>query len=329
MQTQDRGKKAEISIQRRIYNFSLKWWFFSSIIALIPSWYSLFIQFFGRNWNIIAQDGTMKLGWVAFTVVLMLFSALFIFLRFYADRYNQKMNINAAKMYRTFIKSSESANIDRRKSFLDVIQSGNYKKIAKNALAPYDNPSSRLNPLMVIQKKIENARALLVNLFGIDSTCIGISIFFTDRRGKWKYLRTILASGHDDNYTTFITSSTSAFSVALECGKVFYPDKRTALKEKCYMLDKTENQLKQAGKEVIGSIFCEDISIELDDKKLLPAVFCVNTYGKQVCPENDDPAIRKVEDLFSWIESDIMLELARLCVYEHIGISSGKFRASS
>jgi len=168
---------------------------------------------------------------------------------------------------------------------------------------------------------METARTLLGVLFGIDPTCVSMSIIHKGRDGTWCYLHSLVSSGYSDELSKIVESKTSAFHAALEHGTVFYPDKRVALSNGCYLLDGQDLRRQYEGKEATGSIFCEDISIKLDDNRILfPAVFCINTYGGQVCAEDDNPAIDKVIDLFHGIESKIKLELARICIYEHIGI---------
>lgn len=319
--TEQNGSRLKLS--RRIYNFCVKQWWLSSVIASLPAGYSVLLQFYGRNVGIVKSDGTMEILWVVISTIVLLISTAFILLRFYADVNNQKKNENAVKVYREIIKSNEKTNNDRRMNFLEIIREGNYKGIAKASLHPYDNPRSGLNPLTAIKKKMEDARTLLGILFGIDPTCVSMSIIHQDEKGSWRYLHSLVASGHGDRLSTFLTNGKhkkSAFYAAREQGMVFYPDKRIALDKGCYILDQEERRLKQEGQAVTGSIFCEDISVKLDNEILLSAVFCVNTYGKQVCAEGDEPAKDKVMDLFRGIESDIMLELTRICVYEHIGI---------
>lgn len=311
----DKHKEEPKSWRRRIYDFFVKWWIVSTAIASFPSGYSFFLQFFGRNLGIILEDGTMPCFWLFFSGVTLFLSFLFVVLRFHADVVNQRKSENAVTVYREIIKSGETVSNDRRVTFLDIIRKGEYRDIAQMPLPPYDNLHSGLNPAATIKAELVSVRILLSKLFDIESTNVSIDVFYRDEGGQWVHLSYLDATNHEDS-----ENIQSEFYAGLGWKSVFFPDKRNAQKAGCYKPDEMEAQAMREGKGLIGSIFCEDISINLEGKKLFPALFYVNTYGRQVCAEGDEPAEKKVLDLFRGIESDIKLELTRLCVYEHMGI---------
>ncbi|MFH0734017.1 MAG: hypothetical protein V1773_04920 [bacterium] len=295
----------EISILRRVYNFITRHWILSTFILLSPSLMVLYFvnAFFNGE---VALDKLKTIFFLLNYFVLTI--GVFTLMKQYADKYNNMVKDNGLLVYSVILQSMDLGKRRKLNRF--------YKFIEEHQNNFGINPFNEITqPQKQIKVILDNIQFTLCKLFGLNPNEIGLSVIYkTDKQSEWKWVANLNIE-NDLPLNKMIKEPTSTAFQIINNGNsfVFYPDKRTGLKEKKFYAGPVDEQ-----KQNIGSIICKDISLD-HNNNLLKAVLSITTYGKQLCDEYDADSINKIKELLiPSFEYRIKVELALLYIKDHI-----------
>ncbi len=291
------------SLLRKIYNYFIEHWVISAFISTAPAFVFTFTEFFGVNFGLKDINGALTLRALIILWPLFIVSLLFSFAMALADKYDEFAKQNGQYVLSRTIQSLDEIKHKKLKRFTRYIEQNH----GKTGLTPFRDITQ---PTFQLESILENLQYTMSDIFGIRHNDIGISLMYrTDKDSSWRWLYTSNIESDlsieeiiNDPHTTarqIIDGKTSS---------LFFPSKRTAVVAGQYV-----SSSKDAANRMIGSIICRDIGI--GTPRYVNAVLSMSTYGKQICLENDEDAIFKIEELLlPSFERRIQLELALLYI---------------
>lgn len=105
---------------------------------------------------------------------------------------------------------------------------------------------------------------------------------------------------------------------------LFYNDKKVAEQERCYVFDKKDHRYHD-----IGSLICDDISIEDENGKIARIILSISTYGYKFTDSEDVEVLNNMSEMIEEVilqqfEKRIRIELAFLFVKKQYNKMNGK-----
>jgi hypothetical protein len=293
------------SILRKTYDYFIKHWVLSALISTAPAFIFTFTEFFGKDFGLIDQNGAFThiakiILWPSFVI-----SLIFSFVMALADKRDEYAKQNGQIILSRIIQSLDEIKHKKLKRFIRYIDQNHNKA----NLSPFNDITQ---PISQLESILENFQYTLAEIFGIRHNDIGISLMYhTNKDRTWKWLYTTNIEGDLSlNEITENPISTAHDIITGQTSSIFYPSKKSAASQGKYVPSSKDH-----AHRMIGSIICRDISISTNE--YVKAIFSVSTYGKQICLENDEDAIFKVEQvLLPSFERRIQLELALLYIKE-------------
>ncbi len=291
------------SIFRKLYDYFIKHWILSALVSTAPTFIFTFTEIFGTNFGLKDKFGALTnlaqlILWPSFVI-----SFVFSFVMALADKRDEYAKQNGQIILSRIIQSLDEIKHKKLKRFIRYIEQNQ-----KNTnLLPFKDITQ---PIAQLESILENFQYTLADIFGIKHNDIGISLMYhTDKDPSWKWLYTTNIEGDLTLNEIIENPSSTAHDIMVnQTSSRFFPSKKSAASQGKYVPSSKDH-----AHRMIGSIICRDISI--GPNNYVKAIFSVTTYGKQICLENDEDAIFKVEQvLLPSFERRIQLELALLYI---------------
>lgn len=301
-------KKHDIkdSVHRRIYDFFVKNWLFSAIIASLSStWFS--IVRFTRPLGVVDYDNQLTLLGHFVTWPIFFISLLFIVSKSYADKINERSKSDGFFVFRRLLQCVNSVTKFKLDRFCDFIH--------KN----HQNPDvfafqSITQPKVQIRSILENIQNALSEIFAIEKDDISLCILCKND-DDWAFLAKInISNSLSVKELTTNPQSTVYKLIHSDDKSIFYPNKAIAIKDNSYVPSGKDRDF-----ENTGSVFICDMSIvdARGENKIFPTILCISTFGRQLCDENDINSILKIKNkIIPVFEPRIKLETASFYIKE-------------
>ncbi len=286
--------------------FFIQRWIISTLILTLSSHWLIFIKYAGDKVGM--ADSTGKLTTLGFliTTVFFLSSLLFALLKTAADKYNEKAKTRGGFILQRLLESINFVTKKKMQRFLKYVDD-NFSNLDIHPFGEITKPREQINSLL------ENIQVTLSQIFGLDRDKISVSVLYqSPESDEWEVLDSININNELDIDELINNPNTTLRQVIdRKSNSIFLPDKRVAHTRKQYVYAPLDEQF-----ENIGSIFCSDISVG-SDKKRMNAIISISTYGKQLCLETDKDAIHKIQNIIiPTFESRLRLELALFYIKE-------------
>ena len=288
---------------RKIYEFSMKEWWLSSLLFTMSSIWFILLQFFGSQWALIDINGILSSSGKKWTWTFIIINVLGSVLRTVADRKDTKKKSSGQYILQQLISklnNAKSTKLDR------------YKKGIFTDNAEFDFESI-VSPQAQIHTLLENIRSIVSGLSGTEDSKIGLSILHHDGV-KWDWLDKINID-NDLNIDVLLENSNSTIRHIIDGKKqcIFWPDKQAGKESNMFIPSQTDEQY-----GLLGSIYCKDISIkDSNGDAVIKAILSITTYGNQICKQNDESEkSRFVADIMPEFELRLKVELCLLKMKE-------------
>ncbi|WBW98095.1 hypothetical protein [Oceanirhabdus sp. W0125-5] len=275
---------------KKIYSFFNKHWILTAIIITIPNYWFIFLQFYGKTFELIKESGELSYLSSAVFYILFLISLSFALSKAYEDRYNansyKSQLYNVKKQLNSYKFILSSYNSISTKEYSRILSELSLKKSIIELLDTLIIPTTNLDNI------IDELTNVLSNFSKItNKNDIAVSIIVKRPSSEeWVFYHS-QNMYNNISVNNIINSSASSVNQIISgaCNTLFYPDKKSALKKGIYLPD-----LKDKEFDVKGSIFCRNISVsDMNQAIFVPAILCISTYGVQLC-ENDDELIKNL-----------------------------------
>jgi hypothetical protein len=287
------------SIIRKIYDFSVNKWWFSSFLFTISSIWFILLQFFGKQWSFIDEKGVLSQSAIFWTWVLIVVNVVCSVLKTLADKKDTEKKSSGQYILKKLLSNLYNAKLTK----LNRYNKGVLEDAAEFDFGGIVSPREQIHTLM------ESIRNMVSGLSDTEESKIGLGILFYEDN-KWNWLDKINID-NDLDIDGIINNHNSTASHIIDDKKlfIFWPDKRVGEKNHEYVPSPCDVQYNN-----IGSIYCKNISINDDDgKNIIKAILCITTYGNQICSQNDESAkSRFVADIMPEFELRLKVELCLL-----------------
>ena len=309
-------KKNRDSFSRIAYNYFSKKWFLLSFVAVAPLIIELITSFFMND-----KNEKIILGIDIFFIIIVLVASI---VRNLAINYDERKKIGTTNYYNAMVDVMNQNKTEQMEILLEIIDKEEYLNEAKKYFTPYNNSSSRLNPIKQIKNYCDNTRKILSETFDIDVNDIIISIFFRNvidnhNCTEWDVLYSTYNLNDVYSYNIPKVNNSSFNQVQDSPGKIFFENKKKAYIDFKYI--QSEEEAHKGFDDLSGTIYCHNISIMLNGKMILPVVICISSINQDLCYEDDVLAKNRALKLFKIIEVNIQYEITRMIFYKHTGLS--------
>ena len=298
------------TVVRQIYDYLLKHWILSSFILSITSHWFIVVRVAGKNLNLINDSGALNtLGnWITWPLISI--SILFTLSKTAGDRYNEQAKKRGGYILQKMIENVNSVTEKKMRRLTDFIEI-HPDHIGVPVFNDITQPKSQIRSLL------ENIQITLSEIFGIERDQIGLSILYRYMgSGEWNFLEA-LNNTHELDVKTLISNPNTTVRQVID-GKqqiFFFPKKIAAIKIQHYLPSSKDYSF-----DNVGSIFCQDISLRgRNETCYLQAILSISTYGKQLCPDNDEGSRNKfLNVIIPVFEIRLQLELATLYIKDFL-----------
>jgi hypothetical protein len=294
-----------ITLPRKLYDWLIQHPLIGTFIITIPSHLFIFAKNFGVQFGMVNNVGNFKGFWVYFFMFLWITSFLFVLLKSYADKYNEDSKASGQAVLRSLLQSLNAITIKKCNRFTEYIDT----KLPNSKNNPFIDITQ---PKLQIDCIIDNIQMSFAELFGINRDDIGLSLFwYSTRDVKWVWLKTLNTATNIRLQDLIKNQESTAYQITSGgASSVFFPDKKVGLLNKQYIEGKKDKQYNST-----GSIIARELTI--GESNQVRAVLSITTYGKQLCDENDQNAILRIEnEILPTFEKRLKLELALLYIRE-------------
>lgn len=245
----------------------------------------------------------LKNSFFCLAIILIFFHLATVIIKALADRKNMISNIDGQKLFQILYKYTHpivKKKAVRIKEFID-------SNISLEKFSAYKSTSQPKRQIEIITDSLLGA---LSELFNIDSSKIAISYYYSKNGGDIEIpLHKNENTLGDIPIKKVIENQKSTLNYLLrhpELDYIFLPDKRKAIEEGKYIPCNDDNTYKNT-----GSILCKLFSY-YSEQINVRVILTINTFGEQLCSENDPDSIEKLEKLISpafFVRINLELEL--------------------
>lgn len=289
-------------LMEKIHKLSTKHWLITSLILIFPSAWFTFVQVFGRSFDLVFADGTVRIRTIAISILMLVAYIPVIIVKSIKDKNKAESLDNNQKLFDRILSSTNEICYKKYERFSKYISDNYNSKIVK----PFFEITQ---PKTQIDLIIEGMKKCFAGILGLDEKQIGISLITNiDVDSKhWSWFSRIKSDGglKLSELTTNVSTSTYQIISGAE-SIIFYPDKKVAISLNKYYPDSID---KINGS--IGSILCKRLEVGEEGKTYVQAILSITTYGKQMCSQNDENSKRTIlNELLPPFEERIKLELS-------------------
>jgi len=281
----------------------MKEWWLSSILFTMASIWFILLQFFGRQWLLVDENGILSQSGKKWTWVFILINLIGSILRTLADRKDLKKKSSGHYILRQLIDKLHNAKL---------IKLDRYTKGVFTDSADFDFESI-VSPKDQIHTLLENIRSMVSGLSDTEESKIGLSILYHDGK-KWSWLDKINIDD-DLSIDNIFNNPNSTVRHIIDERKqcIFWPEKRVGMEQNAFVPSQIDERY-----NFFGSIYCKDISIkDTNGNDFIKAILSVTTYGNLICKQNDkNEKSRFIEDIMSEFELRLKVELCLLKMKE-------------
>jgi hypothetical protein len=291
------------SLKRRLHDFSVnKWWFSSFLFTLSSIWFIL-LQFFGKQWSFIDEKGVLSQSGVYLTWVFIVVNVVCSILKTLADKKDAEKKSSGHYILRHLVsnlKIAKLAKFDRyNKGILEDAAVFDFERIV--------SPKEQIHTLL------ESIRSMISSFSDTEESKIGLSILLYND-DKWSWLDKInIDDDLDIDSIKNDPNSTARHIIDDEELYIFWPDKQEGVRHHKYVPSPRDEQYNN-----LGSIYCKDISInDYSGKDVIKVILTVTTYGNLICdPDDESIKSRFVGDIMPEFELRLRVELCLLKMKE-------------
>jgi hypothetical protein len=295
-----------LTIPRRLYNFFHKRPAWTATVLTLPILY----EKYGGKVEFLPTPSTEP--WVTvFSLGILSFAFLAIWIKSYADRYDSNLKENGQRVISKMLEGVNAVVRDKLDRFVGYIGK-NHGRVELYPFNEITQPREQIKDLLI------NIQTTLAGIFGISRDEIDLSlIYWLLPNQKWDVLYALQAGPNLQLEEVLGNRTSTVYQlISGDTKSVFYPDKRTAIRDGKYLPGPKDHTNSN-----IGSILCRDVSIQAG-ASCVRAILSINTYGNQICEDSDIDTIAKVENIIlPCFEERIRLELSLLYIKEVLASS--------
>lgn len=288
-----------------INNFFKKHWFWYSIIIALPTtWFSVMLPFWGNTLKLQNENGMTSLG-NAFSIILVSFVAIIVFVNNWYSSKTGKGRLEKLQGEVDYL-GTINENIDK---VCDEKYDQLRRTIVEAKSGNGELPRIVTKPGNQLKRIISAMTSCLVkfmespgNRFAYKDFTVSIAYNFPTENNKWEWvdgmmerdltLDELLAQGCDSTFKYLIESHQPYY---------FNNKKEDAKRERRYCYNK-QDELNEENKEAVGSIFCYNFKIKKGSTTYIDAYLSVSTNKKRFSVDDDDVCKNTRDNMISLVK---------------------------
>lgn len=272
----------------KMYLWSKKHWIVFSIIALVPTFITQFINVYGIHIGLI-DEITNKYTVYGLSAVIISLCVAFILI-FIKSLYNAKEEIDSVNG-NVLLKRIIACNNSIDKSKYETLLT----QIGKTIRRESKPPVIISNPTAQIKTTLAQLSECLTTFTEIKRNNLVISVAFQPYpfKTKWEWAEVCKEIGLP--ISELISNKRTTFHILYSANKsyVFFNDKKVAHYQNHYVMDARDES-----SDGIGSIICANISVGTSNQTYMNAILSIATYGQKFIEDNADYLVKNFDDNF-------------------------------
>lgn len=266
------------------------------------------------------NENGLKLFPIIIIIFILVVSVAIVLIKCIGDKFTS----NSIKKEKEVYKDLLSMEMGIRKDIYDstkglIVKEEKYLNEFNLPESPLSNRTSRLNSVHKLDQIVKRSVTFLALKFGCDENTVNMCIIYQkDACSEWEILCEKNLKDNGINLKNLIESEDSTFNTVLKSPEKeeFIIDKNIAHSEGKYKKNQFEKD-----NQANGSIYCKNLSIYKNGKRVKGFVLSIETTENAFCDE-DDFSRNLCLKMFHTIESSVKNELINLYLMEYIGLGA-------